>query len=362
MDGTVKGEVRGQPEAQPPAAVCGPAPAAVPGMQGGDGEPPSPWHAGEVAMQRLAGVAEKMDSVGRKVVRPYMPDQHRDFFAQLPFAVLGAVDGDGDVWATLRAGAPGFLHSPDPRVLDAQLPRVPADPADAGMDDGSAIALLGIELHTRRRNRMNGVLRRAPDGRTRIDVLQSFGNCPQYIQLRDFQLTNMEAAPARWLAGPDDAARQLMARADSFYVASYADLPDGGRQVDVSHRGGLPGFVRVGDDGALTVPEFAGNLFFNTLGNFTVNPRAGLVFVDFDGGHLLQMTGDVRLLESVPDGAVEGAQRYWRFMPRHVVWRRGALGMRWLAQRDGQSPAALRTGTWQPSGPATPALPAISEP
>lgn len=351
MNGTVDRAVGG-PVAAPSSPVCTPeaAPAAVPMAATAEAAlPPSPWHAGEVAMQRLAGVAEKMDSVGRKVVRPYMPEQHRDFFAQLPFVVLGTVDGAGDVWATLRTGAPGFLHSPEPRVLDVRLPRMPDDPADAGMNDGGDIALLGIELHTRRRNRMNGVLRRGPDGTGHIDVLQSFGNCPQYIQLRDMQLTNDVPAPARWLPAPDEAAKRLVAHADSFYVASYAELPDGRRQVDVSHRGGLPGFMRVEADGALTVPEFAGNLFFNTLGNFTVNPRAGLVFVDFEHGHLLQMTGDVQLLESLPDGEVAGAQRYWRFTPRRVVWRRGALGLRWAAQPDGVSPAALRTGIWDGS-------------
>jgi predicted pyridoxine 5'-phosphate oxidase superfamily flavin-nucleotide-binding protein len=345
MNGAINGAAP-DPAAQPPAPECAPAVVPVPH----DSVPPSPWHAGEVAMQRLAGVAEKMDSVGRKVVRPYMPDQHRDFFAQLPFAVLGAVDGAGDVWATLRSGPPGFLHSPGPRVLDVRLPRVPDDPADAGLDDGGDVALLGIELHTRRRNRMNGVLRRGPDGDGHIDVLQSFGNCPQYIQLRDMQLTNQVSAQPEWLPALDAAATQLVAQADTFYVASYAGLPDGRRQVDVSHRGGLPGFVRVEADGALTVPEFAGNLFFNKLGNFTVNPRAGLVFVDFEQGHLLQMTGDVRIFASLPDGAaLEGAQRYWRFTPRRVVWRRGALGLRWRARQDGVSPAALRTGAWRPA-------------
>ena len=41
-----------------------------------------------------------------------------------------------------------------------------------------------------------------------------------------------------------------------------------GRQVDVSHRGGKAGFVRIGEDGVMTMPDFAGNLFFATLGNF----------------------------------------------------------------------------------------------
>ena len=344
MDRTVIGAAPELGETAAPDRGAPAAPVAVPAAP--EGDTPSPWHAGEVAMQRREGVAERMDSVGRKVVRPYMPDQHREFFAQLPFAVLGAVDGGGDVWATLRGGAPGFLHSPGPRALDAQLPRVPDDPADAGLDDGSDVALLGIELHTRRRNRMNGVLRRGPGTQARIDVVQSFGNCPQYIQLRDFQLTDTPPEAPQWLPALDGAARQLVAAADSFYVASYADVPDGRRQVDVSHRGGRPGFVRVDADGTLTVPEFAGNLFFNTLGNFMVNPRAGLVFVDFEGGHLLQMTGAVRLLEQAPDRAVAGAQRYWQFTPRRIVWRRAALALRWTAQDAGMSPAAMKTGTW----------------
>ena len=30
---------------------------------------------------------------------------------------------------------------------------------------------------------------------------------------------------------------------------------------------------------------------FDTLGNFQINPRTGLTFIDFDGGRVLQMTG-----------------------------------------------------------------------
>ncbi|KQV87193.1 pyridoxamine 5'-phosphate oxidase [Massilia sp. Root351] len=311
----------------------------------------SPWHAGEVALQRSSGMAERMDALGRKVVRGFMPDQHREFFAQLPFVVLGAVDPAGDVWATLRAGCPGFLHSPDPLRLQAALPREPLDPADAGMEHGNAVGLLGIELHTRRRNRMNGVLRRSGDAAFEIGVQQSFGNCPQYIQLRDYAFSEQAPDAPEQLAALDDAARALIAGADSFYVATYADLAGGERQVDVSHRGGRPGFVRLDPDGGLTIPDFQGNMFFNTLGNIALNRRAGLVFVDFASGSLLQMSGTAELLEgpaAAPGLAVfEGAQRLWRFQPQRVVRRAAALPLRWIAQDNGASPAALRTGAWQ---------------
>src|ERR1700692_4716215 len=156
----------------------------------------SPWHEGELRLQRRAGAVEKMDDLGGRFVRDYLTDQHREFYPQLPFVVLGAVDPAGDVWATLRAGQPGFLSAPDPTHLHLALPREPSDPADAGMDDGDSVALLGIQLSTRRRNRMNGTIARdGADGFT-LAVRQAYGNCDQYIQLRDFTFTADPGAPS----------------------------------------------------------------------------------------------------------------------------------------------------------------------
>ncbi|MFP6562346.1 pyridoxamine 5'-phosphate oxidase family protein [Paraburkholderia sp. B3] len=312
------------------------------------------WHAGELAMQQAAGVAERMEAVGRRNVRDHLIDQHRRFYPQLPFAVLGAVDANGDVWATVRANRPGFLGAPDAYRLHVELSRDPADPADAGMNDGDSMALLGIELPTRRRNRLNGTVQRATDGGAMgfdLRVEQSYGNCPQYITRRDFSFVRDPSAPGAIapVVGSelDERARHLISRADSFFVASYVDREDGRRQVDVSHRGGKPGFVRVDEHGVFTIPDFAGNLFFNTLGNFVVNPRAGLVFVDYATGDLLQLTGHAEVVLDSPEiAAFQGAERLWRFTPRRVVYRAEALPLRWTVQDDGASPNALLTGNW----------------
>ena len=317
--------------------------------------PPLPWHAGERTLQERAGVARKMEELGARFVRDHMPEQHRQFFAQLPVVVLGAVDPDGDVWATLRAGRPGFLHSPHDKALAARLPREAADPAERGMEHGDAIGLLGIDLLTRRRNRLNGTIRRdAPAADTavfEIMVGQSFGNCPQYIQQRNYAFTRDPAAPGaaqpQRMSGLDARARALVAGADTFFVASYVDLPDGTRQVDVSHRGGKPGFVRLDEDGGMTIPDFSGNLFFNTLGNFMANPRAGLVFADFASGELLQMTGSAQVILDSPEiAAFQGAERLWRFMPASVVRREDALPLRWTPEPEGTSPSVELTGDW----------------
>src|ERR1700730_6053912 len=77
----------------------------------------SPFHAGELAAQERAGVRERMNVDARRGIRDYMPEQHRLFFAQQPFMVLGGVDENGQPWATLRVGAPGFISTPDERTL-----------------------------------------------------------------------------------------------------------------------------------------------------------------------------------------------------------------------------------------------------
>ena len=311
---------------------------------------PSIWHEGEKFIQEKLGVAERMEGVGQRVIRDFMPDQHRQFYAQLPFMVLGSVDAEGDAWATFIEGRPGFMSSPSPTTLDIAARPDPLDPAARGMLDGAPVGLLGIEMHSRRRNRMNGVLSGLAQG-FRVEVDQSFGNCPRYIQLRDFSFARdpQVAVPGQReeLTTLDARARALIEQADAFFVATYADRDDR-RQVDVSHRGGKPGFVRVGEDGLLTIPDFNGNLFFSTLGNIHLNGQAGLLFVDYQNGDVLQMTGDAEIIYESPEiAAFQGAERLWSFRPRQIVRRPGGLALRWAFQPDGEAESSLMTGDWQ---------------
>jgi predicted pyridoxine 5'-phosphate oxidase superfamily flavin-nucleotide-binding protein len=304
----------------------------------------SPWHAGERAMQARLGLAGKMEQIGRVTIRDFMPDQHRAFFAQLPFLVVGSVDGTGMPTASLLAGPPGFAASPDPHRLDVAARPLAGDPLAAALAPGAPVGLLGIELPTRRRNRMNGYLLAVGARGFSVGVDQSFGNCPQYIPRRHYLPRREGAAPhVEPLAGLDEAAGRLIGRADSFFVAS-ADAP--GRGVDVAHRGGRPGFVGIEGDGALLVPDFRGNRYFNTLGNLLVHPQAGLLFPDFQSGDLLQIEGATEILFEGPLlGAYRGAERLWRLRPARARWLRRALPFR-LAL-DELSPQSLRTGSWE---------------
>jgi predicted pyridoxine 5'-phosphate oxidase superfamily flavin-nucleotide-binding protein len=292
----------------------------------------SPWHAGEIALQASLGMAERMAEVGPHVLRGHLIEQHRLFYPQLPCLILGAVDPEGNPWATILVGRPGFLSVPDAATLRVAARRDAADPADRGMGADDAVGLLGMEWPTRRRNRLNGRIRReAGDEGFAVAVEQSFGNCPRYITPHGIAFTGSpDPVPATDLPCLDPAALAMIRGADTAFVASYVGEAGPGRQVDVSHRGGRPGFIRVGTNGALTIPDYAGNMFFNTLGNILVTRRAGLLFADGATGTLLQITGAAEILPEGPELAeFEGAQRLWRVMPRRIVRREAALPLRW---------------------------------
>ena len=108
---------------------------------------PATWHSGETFIQEKLGVAERMAAVGQRVVRDFMPDQHRDFYAQLPFILLGSVDEQGDPWAGMLEGQAGFMTSPTPTTLDIAARPNSGDPVGQGMAEGAAIGLLLSLIH-----------------------------------------------------------------------------------------------------------------------------------------------------------------------------------------------------------------------
>ncbi len=304
----------------------------------------SPWHAGERHLQAAVGVAERMAVVWPKVIRDHLPEQHRDFYPLLPYLMLGVVDEQGIPWATMLEGAPGFAHSPAPRILQVDSLPSASDPARAAFHSGAAVGLLGIDLNTRRRNRLNGRIGNLDHAGFSVDVVHAYGNCPKYIQLRPVDgIARKPGTQLERLNGLDAAAQEMIRNADTFFVASYADV-GGERSVDVSHRGGNTGFVRVEGD-VLSIPDFAGNLFFNTLGNLQLNPVAGLLFIDFASGDVLHVAGRTSLILDGPQVAsFDGAQRLWTVTVEHLVRRPAALALSW--QFAAFSPHSLAMGSW----------------
>ncbi|MYU25770.1 pyridoxamine 5'-phosphate oxidase family protein [Streptomyces sp. SID8352] len=286
----------------------------------------APHHEGEQAVQRRAG--EGHPGWGTPMFRDVIEPPFAHFLARQHLLFLGGADAGGAVWASVVAGDAGFIAPVDRhRLLVGALP-APGDPLGDALGTARDIGMVAVDPHTARRIRLNGAARR--DG----DVLlfragQVLGNCPKYIQRRILLEPGGTPPPAPEPAVTGDVLspeqRRLIGAADTFFIASHS--PDHG--ADASHRGGAPGFVTAGER-RLSWPDYVGNSFYMTLGNLHLNPACGLLFLDWDRGHTLQLTGrasvdwDRRRAEELP-----GALKFVDFDIERVVEIRHAVPQRW---------------------------------
>ena len=313
----------------------------------------SPFHRGEREIQSRLGVREQMETQGRRVIRDHLPEQHQEFYRGLPFILLGTVDSSGRPWASILFGRPGFADASAPRILELATCPVFGDPLNDNLAIGLQAGLLGIEYHSRRRNRLTARVASFNEAGIKLDIDQTFGNCPRYIQTRDYELlpdvdTPGESKTVHKLSKLNNRAQAIINQADHFYIASHYshDKNNSAHGGDVSHRGGKPGFVRIDDEGTLTFPDFNGNLHYNTLGNIAINPRAGLLFIDFDSGDLLYLTCSAEIIwGSEERRAFTGAESLVRLRVDEGRLVEKAVPIRWTYGQE--SPVLRETGSWQ---------------
>lgn len=273
-----------------------------------------------------AGVVESAD-VNARAIRQDIPDAAAKFLARRPLLVVGGLDGAGRAWASLLTGPPGFITVPDGRRVSVAATPPAGDPL-SGLGRGEAVGLLAIEPETRRRMRVNGTISGDRAGYV-VEVEQVVSNCPKYISERHhhFDPHPAPAHPARRAPGLDERQRRWIAASDTFFLATT----DGAGGADVSHRGGNPGFVEVLDDERLVWPDYSGNAMFLSLGNLEVDSRAGLLFIDWELGSTLQLTGTARTDWS-PSARRPGAERMVIFESAEVVEIEAATSLRWRFQ------------------------------
>ena len=293
------------------------------------------FHQGELTLQHKIGVKDQVAKYAPRMIRPFMPDQHQDFFASLPYFFFGALDAAGLPTASVLWGDPGFVSATSATELSIKPQQgIPADMIDV-LQPGHEVGLLGLQMNSRRRNRVNGRLKAVSSSGFSVGVTQSFGNCPKYIQGRGIisvaETLKQTATPMKSSALSQND-RTLITGSDTFFIATTSgDLGSSDRHgADISHRGGTPGFVKILSDDTLLFPDFSGNNFYNTLGNIHTNPVAGLLFLDFTTGDTVQLAGSAEIIW--PDHApysYEGARRYVKITPEKITRKKSALPYRW---------------------------------
>lgn len=285
------------------------------------------YHSGEIKVQTEAGVVEAASHVGRQVL-PLIAHLYIDFIQSQPIVVLGSTDSRGMAWGSILCGRPGFMRVMDERTLRIDALPDGEDPFNEDFRDGSEVGLLLIDFATRRRLRVNGDVVMG-GGHFSVRTRHVYSNCPRYIQSRQWEpVDDVPRSPRqpREASSLNGELSDLIRKADTFFIAS--SHPEGG--ADVSHRGGFPGFVQVQDGETLVWPDYNGNSMFNTLGNIVENPRCGLLFLDFETGGTLQLTGTADIVwDRERATRFPGAERLMEFRIKRIVETSNAIDLRW---------------------------------
>jgi predicted pyridoxine 5'-phosphate oxidase superfamily flavin-nucleotide-binding protein len=289
------------------------------------------FHAGERAAQQLAGETAIADR-NIVVLSDTVIAGARPFIAKQFMAVLGSIDAEGKVWASLVFGKPGFLHADTGSAILIDVPekeRDQSDPLWANLGGNADLGMLFIEVGSRRRYRVNGIVHSLDQHGVEVTIREAYPNCPKYIQRRHLRQLGEPVLPVQTAHGTvlRGTVENIIRQADTLFLASrHAE-----HGADASHRGGTPGFIKVIDETTLRIPDYDGNSLFNTLGNFNVDPHAGLCIPDFVHGQLLQLTGTAKVLwhQEDPGNETGGTNRYWEFKVERWILRDTPQQMEW---------------------------------
>jgi len=284
-----------------------------------------------------------------------MPEQHREFFKKIPMTAVALLDGRGRPWLSMIFDLYGSTESSSPNTLGYPDFPVLSKTLDLQVEPGSKIGLCGVELETRRRNRMNGTVIENGAQTFEIVVDQSYGNCPQYIQKREVS-KRVNGGNSHDLEAKSEIivenmitvdSKTLIESADTFFVASRSpNLSEDPRTgVDASHRGGNPGFVQVSSTTTLSFPDYSGNRFFNTIGNLELDNRIGLFFPDFVSGDAVFVTGQATVAwEDDRIAAFDGAERFVDVTIEQIVYAKEILPV--VGELIEPWPVLTETGSW----------------
>ncbi len=118
--------------------------------------------------------------------------------------------------------------------------------------------------------------------------------------------------------------RSTFTEEDAGFIAAvpffFLATADAEGRPDCSFKGGDPGFARVVAPDLLVFPDYDGNGMFKSLGNITVNPHVGLLFITMEERpRRLRVNGAARVVLDDPLMAeFEGAQALVRVTPEDI--------------------------------------------
>lgn len=275
------------------------------------------FHDGQLVVQRIAG--EEEIAIQRiPMVLDTLHTRSIPFIENQVLAFPGSEDTNGHIWLSLIVGERGFIRIPSIKEITFDLSKIVSNQEDIFFENIKSKPTVGLLFHeAQRRARYRAWGMAHINGDTlSFDIRMGYPSCPKHIQREIIELDNdSKVAPASYQKGTllGEFEKTWISGAHTFFIATQSKKGD----IESSHKGGDPGFIEIQENGILRVPDYLGNSMFSTLGNMYQNPKAALLFIDYNKGETLQLSGNAALQfdqNSADDLYKSGnTGRFWTF-------------------------------------------------
>ena len=253
------------------------------------------FHEGQKAVQRITG-EEEIAQRRIPTIKTSINQRSLTFIESQILAIPGSEDVDGDIWLSLLVGNRGFIKVPSPQEITFDLNQVISNKEDIFFKNIITKPTVGLLFHEAVRRARYRAWGQAShnDDQIKVDIKMGYPSCPKHIQRVVLEVPEeTPALKATYQNGTTlgDEEKKWMTSAHTFFIGTQTKKGD----IEASHRGGDPGFVEIIENDILRIPDYLGNSMYSTLGNIYENPKASLLFVDYEKGETLQLTGTAEL-------------------------------------------------------------------
>ena len=235
------------------------------------------YHAGQIEVQEEANTRPAAEMLAHWIGPVGL------FASVADMIVLATSQETGELQFAAVSGAAPLVDVVGDSAIRLPHLELPYD-ADGGLAGGIAISLAQL-----RRARLNGRLWLDEGGWT-LEAEEAFTNCRKYLAPSVAVSETPHAGPVsrQRISISDSWLREVAGRAETSFLASIS--PDG--QPDVSHRGGLPGFLGMdAGTGRLRWDEYVGDGMLKSAGNVRATGVASILVLDLDSGDAAELRG-----------------------------------------------------------------------
>ncbi|WP_121626815.1 pyridoxamine 5'-phosphate oxidase family protein [Poseidonibacter antarcticus] len=259
------------------------------------------FHEGEYHIQEIMGVRKSSDTLS-SMIKDNIPPIASKFLKDLNFCIITISTKKDDLFTYTVYNHNNFIEIVNQSQISINLENHSYIPKEFYNIKNINIGMIGLNFEKAMRIRINGK-GKIKSNKLYLSIDEIYSNCPKHIKRRVLQedtkiLENQTIQKGRKL---NEEIINIISNIDTFFIATSHKE----KGLDVSHKGGNKGFLKVLETNQLAFKDVPGNNLYNTIGNIYTNPNINIFFIDFKNYDTYHIKG----IASIKEIQVENKKR-----------------------------------------------------